>query len=286
MIEILYYLSQLFLLIGAATTVGVVHLTSQMTPRPPWYYHIAVWVTGMVCAWVFSQPYIHSIRYDMTPAQYCFRIAFGVEHLAVWVYYRYKTGIQLSPHAIRTTNRLVSAGAFLLIIAAFGMGLFNGILKNREETKSLRREVKESVMAVVPQKLQAVEQTIKILRMELIESDSIILGLTKELARTRSQLAVVTTQLVALGKMTVELEQVIRNLDRKTNFNQRGVYPIPKVDRATPGLNAVPADRVIIPEPKKETNKERRKRLRAESSSFAPIRDSPLLATPTENEQP
>lgn len=138
-----FYLGQIGLLLAAIFSIGIIHVTSQLSTRPPWYYYVSVWLVACCCAFVFSEPYVTIRESRLSYAGYALRVLFGMERAAVFYFYtrHMSASAQLPIRVITNVNRYVGGVAVSAMVIAFVWAQYQTIQAQKGETNALRKEI-------------------------------------------------------------------------------------------------------------------------------------------------
>lgn len=150
-----FYAGQFGLLFAAICSVGILIKRADSEDRPPAYYFIAVWLVGIFCALVLSEPVIYPGTGRLSLLGYGLRLLFGLERAAVLFSYIIKDSRRLSVPLTRRINRYVAALTGLLLLSAGGVSIYTLVSDLRQETKEVKTDLARTAKLATAQRSES-----------------------------------------------------------------------------------------------------------------------------------
>ena len=215
--DIWFLLGQVGLFMAATFSIGIIHITAALPIRPPWYYYLTVWLVACACAFVFGEVFTDPENASqLSPAAYLLRFLFGVERMAVYIFYRYKGGTQLSPKAIYAINTWAGGMAVLAMLLMLGYGIYNRVNQLEVETRQTKREVRVKTSQTAEVLLTKLQHRNDSLNTEHLKDRALIASLNLKIDRQDRQIE-------ALLDLVITLEQHVKRISDRVARNSVGV---------------------------------------------------------------
>lgn len=236
----LFVIAQLFLIVAVAASIGIIMVASKDNVKRSGYWYVCIWITALACSSQFGNGWSDFRHYGNLPkGVYMLYIAFGVERLGVFLFYKFKWGLDWPKLMVQRANYYVAGVSALIMLAGIGYWVQQDLMSTKGQIQDFRAEVHDLDLGVsmalkdkmksdslqhVKDSLQHLRdaEKIAVLTSRQIQMEKSIVNMETTLSRNRFDLLRTRTEVQQLSLLCYQILREVRRDDEASPADRRG----------------------------------------------------------------